>query len=139
MRKFIFFELNEVPYTVIDHFCQKYPSSTLAKVLPKCAQIETVAEDEGELSPWKTWPTVHRGVTNSQHKIHDFGENLTSVDEKYPPIWKILADAGKQPGVFSSMHTFPLPTNYQDYSFFIPDPFAGDSNSHPKKLEPFQR
>ena len=139
MRKFIFLELNEVPYTVIDHFCQKYPSSSLARILPNCIQVETIAEDEGELSPWKTWPTVHRGVTNSVHNIHDFGEDLTSVDEKYPPIWKILADAGKKPGVFSSMHTFPMPVNYQDYSFFIPDPFAGDSNSHPKNIEPFQR
>jgi hypothetical protein len=102
-------------------------------------QIETVAEDEGELSPWKTWPTVHRGVTNTQHKIHDFGEDLSKVDKQYPTIWKILAEAGKKPGVFASMHTFPMPKNYQDYSFFIPDPFAGDSHSHPKNIEPFQR
>ena len=139
MRKFIFFELNEVPFTIIDHFCQRNPQSALAKILPKCMQVETVAEDEGELSPWKTWPTVHRGVTNAKHKIHDFGENLSEVDKQYPPIWKILADSGKKPGVFASMHTYPMPSNYQDYSFFIPDPFAGDSHSHPKNIEPFQK
>ncbi|MEM1136335.1 MAG: hypothetical protein AAGI07_10900 [Bacteroidota bacterium] len=139
MRKFIFFELNEVPYTVIDHFCQKYPSSHLAKTLPKCAQVETVSTDEGELSPWKTWPTVHRGVNNALHRIHDFGEDLSAIDEKYPSIWQILAQAGMKPGVFASMHTFPMPENYQDYSFFIPDPFAGDSKSYPKNIEPFQR
>ncbi len=139
MRKFIFFELNEVPFTVIDHFCKNNPQSALAQFLPKCMQIETVAEDKGELSPWKTWPTVHRGVTNTQHKIHDFGEDLSKVDQQYPPLWKILAENGKKPGVFASMHTYPMPENYQDYSFFIPDPFAGDSHSHPKNIEPFQK
>ncbi|WP_157638191.1 hypothetical protein [Flexithrix dorotheae] len=138
-RKFILFELNEVPFSVIDYYTRKYPTSFLAKTLPKCAQIETVTEDEGELSPWITWPTFHRGVTNVKHKIKDFGENLEKVDKAYPTIWKILSDNQLQPGVFASMHTFPMPENYTDYSFFIPDPFASDSKLHPAKLEPFQK
>ncbi len=139
MRKIILFELNEVPFGVVDYFCSQFPESALARTLPKCTQVETVTHDEGELSPWITWPTLHRGVSNHQHKIKDFGEDLGRVDGQFPPVWQILAEAGLKPGVFASMHTFPMPGNYQDYSFFVPDPFAGDSAAHPGHIEPFQQ
>ena len=74
--KVIFFELNEVPYKVIHHFCKLYPESNLAKVLSKGRKYETYAEDMGHLSPWVTWPTVHRGITNEKHFISDFGQDL---------------------------------------------------------------
>jgi hypothetical protein len=67
--KIILFELNEVPYKVIRHFCKLYPESNLAKVLSKGRKYETYAEDQGHLSPWVTWPTLHRGVTNEKHFI----------------------------------------------------------------------
>jgi hypothetical protein len=139
MRKFILFELNEVPFFVIDHYCKQYPDSVLAKLMPKCHQIETYAEDEGHLSPWITWPTLHRGVTNKLHKIKDFGEDFTAVDAKYPNIWQMLMEKGVSTGVFMPMHSFPLPDNYQQYSFFVPDPFAGESKTHPENLMPFQQ
>ncbi len=139
MRKIIFFELNEVPFQVVDYFCKQNPTSTLNRILSKCAQYETVNGDEGHLSPWITWPTVHRGVTNHLHKIKDFGEDLSKVDQQYPPIWKILHQQKVTTGVFASMHSFPPPANYQDYSFYVPDPFAGESMAHPQKLMPFQR
>lgn len=138
MRKIILFELNEVPFEVIDYFCKKYPNSKLAKTLPKMWQYETETKDEGHLSPWITWPTLHRGVPNHQHGIKDFGEKLGDIDQTYPPIWKILTDNGVKSGVFASMHTYPMPDNYKDYAFFVPDPFSGDSKSHPSKIEPFQ-
>jgi hypothetical protein len=139
MRKIIFFELNEVPFSVVDHFVEKYPESTLAKLLPYSIKMETVAPDEGELSPWITWPTVHRGVSNHVHQIKDFGEDLQERDKQYPPVWKILAKAGLKPGVFASMHTYPMPENYQDYAFYLPDPFAGDSAAFPPYTVPFQQ
>jgi hypothetical protein len=139
MRKIIFFELNEVPFSIIDYYCKKYPQSTLARILPKTYQYETVTEDVGHLSPWITWPTVHRGVTNVKHNIKDFGEDLSKVDGEFPPIWKILKKSGISTGVFASMHSFPIPADYKEYSFYVPDPFAGDSSSHPSNLIPFQK
>lgn len=138
MRKIILFELNEVPFSVIDYYVKKFPSSKLAKTLPQMWQYETTTEDKGHLSPWITWPTLHRGVTSELHEIKDFGEDFAAVDKKYPPVWKILTANGIKSGVFASMHTFPMPKNYEDYAFFVPDPFSGDSQSHPKKIEPFQ-
>ncbi len=83
MKKVILFELNEVPWRVIDDFVQTNPESTLARVLPRCAQFETHSEDR--LSPWITWPTFHRGVTDGDHHITDFNQNLDDVDAAYPP------------------------------------------------------
>ena len=31
----------------------------------------------GELHPWSTWPTVHRGVTNETHRINFINQDLS--------------------------------------------------------------
>ena len=108
--KVILFELNEVPYKVIHHFCKLYPESNLAKVLSKGRKYETFAEDMGHLSPWITWPTVHRGVTNEKHFISDFGQDLNEQEKQYPAIWNILAQKGIKVGLFGSLHTYPFPS-----------------------------
>lgn len=138
MRKIILFELNEVPFRVIDHFAQNHTQSTLAKILKKSEQHVTLSKDTGHLHPWSTWPTVHRGVTNEEHKIKDIGENLTELNEKYPSVWDILVKEGISSGVFSSLHTYPLPENVSQFKYYIPDPFAAGFETQPKSIEPFQ-
>jgi len=137
--KIIFFELNEVPYKVIHHFCKLYPESNLAKVLAAGKKYETFSEDQGHLSPWITWPTVHRGVDNSKHFISDFGQDLNDQEKAYPAIWNMLAQNGVKVGLFGSLHTYPMPENIQNYSFYVPDTFAAGSECFPKKLETFQK
>ena len=137
--KVILFELNEVPYKVIHHFCKLYPESNLAKVLSKGRKYETYAEDQGHLSPWITWPTVHRGVTNEKHFISDFGQDLTEQEEQFPAIWNMLAKTGVKVGLFGSLHTYPMPGNLENFSFYVPDTFAAGSECFPKKLETFQK
>jgi hypothetical protein len=63
MRRIILFELNEVPWRVIDHFVAAHADSALARMVASAVQHETLAEDT-LLSPWITWPTLHRGVTS---------------------------------------------------------------------------
>jgi hypothetical protein len=137
--KIIFFELNEVPYKVIHHFCKLYPESNLAKVLAKGRKYETYSEDQGHLSPWVTWPTVHRGVTNDKHFISDFGQDLKEQEEQYPAIWNMLSKYGVNVGLFGSLHTYPLPHHTDNFSFYVPDTFAAGSECFPKKLEAFQK
>ena len=137
--KVILFELNEVPYKVIHHFCKLYPGSNLAKVLSKGRKYETYAEDLGHLSPWITWPTVHRGVTNEKHFISDFGQDLNEQERRYPAIWNLLAKQGIKVGLFGSLHTYPVPGNIENFSFYVPDTFAAGSECFPKKLETFQK
>ncbi len=137
--KIIFFELNEVPYKIIHHFCKLYPESNLAKLVAGGRKYETYAEDQGHLSPWITWPTVHRGVTNEKHFISDFGQDLHEQEKQYPAVWNILAGQGVKVGLFGSLHTYPLPENVENFSFYVPDTFAAGSECFPKKLEVFQK
>ena len=137
MRKIIFFELNEVPFRIIDEYCQRHPHSSLATHLPECRQYETYAEDL-VLSPWVTWPTVHRGVTDRDHGIHHLGQDLSEADKAFPPLWKTLASQGVKAGVFGSLHSYPLPTNVECYAFYVPDTFASGSECFPKELSVFQ-
>lgn len=136
--KIIFFELNEVPHKIIQHFCKLYPESSLAKLVAGGRKYETYAEDQGHLSPWVTWPTVHRGVTNEKHFISDFGQDLHEQEKQYPAIWNILSKKGLKVGLFGSLHTYPLPEDVENFSFYVPDTFAAGSECFPKKLEVFQ-
>ena len=137
--KIILFELNEVPFKVIHHFSKLYPESNLAKIFSKSKKYETYAEDKGHLSPWITWPTVHRGVTNEKHFISDFGQDLNDQEKQYPAVWNLLAKNGVKVGVFGSLHTYPMPDELNNFSFYVPDTFAAGNECFPKKLEAFQK
>ncbi|MBE9211989.1 hypothetical protein IQ247_04555 [Plectonema cf. radiosum LEGE 06105] len=136
-RKIIFFELNEVPWHIIDYYTQKYPDSALAQKLPQCYQYETHAVDS-VLSPWITWATLHRGVASTHHRIHHFNQNLTKINQEFPPIWQILSENGIKTGLFGSLHSYPLPNNLDNYTFYVPDSFATNSQCFPAKLSVFQ-
>ena len=136
-RKIIFFELNEVPWRIIDYYTQKYPDSALAQKLPQCDQYETHAVDS-VLSPWITWATLHRGVAATHHQIHHFNQNLNRINQQFPPICQILSSNGIRTGVFGSLHSYPLPDNLNNYSFYVPDSFATNSECFPEYLSIFQ-
>jgi len=139
MSKLVFYELNEVPYRVLEAYCTRHPESHLAHLLEMGDRYETYSEDEGVLSPWITWPTLHRGITNEKHLISDFGQDLEELNNEYPVYTELLAGAGVKVGVFGSLHTYPLPKHPDSYSFFVPDTFANGSECHPQNLEPFQK
>jgi hypothetical protein len=139
MNKIIFFELNEVPIRVFQYYMKMRPNSWLASNYPKFKKYETITENKGHLSPWNTWPTLHRGVPSNQHFVSDFNQNLTEVDKEYPPIWDILSSNGIKTGVFGSLHTQTVPKNTENYDFFIPDVFAPNHECFPKDIELFQK
>ncbi len=137
-NKIIFYELNEVPYRILDYYVKKYPQSNFAKYLPFCDQFQSETEEKSSLSPWITWPSVHRGVNDEKHMIVDFGQNLEAVDKEYPPIWRLLSQKGVKVGVFGSLHSAPAPKSFENYDFYVPDIFAADATCFPEHLEPFQ-
>jgi hypothetical protein len=137
-RRFILFELNEVPTRVVEHYAERHPSSAFATVLRRGLQFETVTPDEGHLSPWITWPTLHRGVPSTEHQIIALGQDVAEVDRRYPPVWALLTDAGKRVGLFGSLHSYPLPPNVDAYAFYVPDTFAAGSEAAPRELSAFQ-
>lgn len=138
-QKIIFYEMNEVPLKVFNHYCSNFPNSAFARLRDRADIFETYAEDSGHLSPWVTWPTLHRGVTNDVHEITDFGQNLVDIDKEAPPIWEMLAHNGVKVGMFGSLHTYPMPQDMSNYAFYVPDTFAAGPECFPKKFESFQK
>mgnify|MGYP000707626614 CR=1 FL=1 len=134
----IVFELNEVPWRIVDWWTEHHPDSELASLLATSSQWTSVSPDEGHLSPWVTWPTVHRGVPNTVHGIGHFGQDTDHADEVAPTWWSRAVDAGRRVGVFGLLHTNELPDDVGRYAFFVPDTFAPSADTHPDDLEPFQ-
>jgi hypothetical protein len=136
-QRIVLFELNEVPWRILDDIARERPDSHLATLLATGRSFATAAPDTA-LSPWITWPTVHRGVSDEEHTISDFGQDLGEVDTAYPPLWHLLVQAGVPVGIGGSLHTFPLPANAEDYAFYLPDVFASAPDALPRRLEAFQ-
>jgi hypothetical protein len=134
----IFFELNEVPWRVMDRFCERHPHSTFAKLCRLGAQYETVTEDKGELHPWVTWPGVHRGVNNEHHGIAHLGQDLREVNEAFPTLWSFLAAKGLSVGVAGSLQSYPIPANRDNIRFYVPDTYAPAPETIPEALSSFQ-
>lgn len=137
-KKVIFYELNEVPFRIFDYFAEMLPNSSIAKLRKNSWQVETYAEDLGHLSPWVTWPSLHRGVINTAHEISDFGQDLSKVNKDYPSMWDILVRNNVKVGVFGSLHTYPLSKNINSFDFFVPDTFAAGPECFPEKYNVFQ-
>jgi hypothetical protein len=136
MRKLVLFELNEVPYRVVDDFVATRPGSALGRLLPRSRQFVTLAPDRGKLQPWITWPTLHRGI--EEHRLAHLGQDTAGADGLYPPVWEILARVGVRTGVFGSLHSYPVPKDPRRYAFYVPDTFASGPECHPRALTPLQ-
>jgi Type I phosphodiesterase / nucleotide pyrophosphatase len=138
MRKIILIELNEVPSQVVEYFCKNRPNSSLAKMLSQSRKYETFTEDVSQLDPWISWPTFHRGVIDEKHNIYHLGQASADIDNRYPPVWRLLKQQGLNVGVFGSLHSSCIPDDVAEYCFYLPDYFDNDAFAHPSELLPFQ-
>ncbi len=132
----IMYELNEVPWAIIDWYVARKPESNIACILGCSRSYTTNSTDQGELHPWVTWPTLHRGVNNTVHGIEFLNQDLTEASA-FPPLWETAAAAGKKVGVFGSLQSYPVPQN-QTYAFYVPDTFAPKPDAYPAKYEALQ-
>src|SRR5664279_2999463 len=119
-------------------FVAAEPHSALARILSTSRCFTSLTADHGHLSPWTTWPTLHRGVNDEQHMIANFGQNRSVADEQFPPVWELLHRAGVPVGICGTLHTYPVPADVQTYSFYLPDTFASEPTAFPAELETFQ-
>ena len=134
--KLIIYELNEIPRKLFDFYVNKFPNSSFAEISNKGIILNTFTKDIGELHPWSTWPTVHRGVYNDVHKIRSINQDL-SISKNYKPIWEILKEENFNIGVFGSLQSYP-PIYDERVKFHLPDTFAPKSDAIPKDLKEFQ-
>ena len=135
-KSLILYELNEVPLKLIKKYISLKPKSAFAKLLKKGKLINTITYDKGELHPWTTWPTLHRGVNNDKHNIQFINQPLEK-SRKYPPLWDILQNNGHKIGIFGSLQSYP-PQIKKNVLFYLPDTFAPKPKAYPSKLRIFQ-
>lgn len=135
-RKLLLYELNEVPIKVFRKYIELKPNSCFAQVFKEGLTFKTKSSDIGELHPWSTWPTVHRGVSNKLHNINFINQDL-KVASEYKPIWDILSLNNFKVGVFGSLQSYPPSTN-KNICFYLPDTFSPDNDAYPAELSKFQ-
>ena len=136
-KKLILYELNEVPIKVLEFYSKVRPRSNISYFLEKNKISKTITNDSGELHPWSTWPTVHRGVNNDIHQINFINQDLSQA-KQWPPIWEKLAYKDISIGIFGSLQSYP-PFVHKNTKFYLPDTFSPSYISFPKDLEIFQR
>lgn len=134
----IVYELNEVPRRLFDFYADAFPTSAFAQLRNQSNLFETLTADVGSLSPWITWPTMHRGVSNIDHEISELGQTLTTVNKEFPNVYNMLAQSGVTVGIFGSLQSYPLPENLDNFCFYVPDTFAAGDECFPEKLSDFQ-
>ena len=113
----ILYELNEVPRKLLEKYIYLKPKSTIAGIIKNTKLFDTYTYDVGELHPWTTWPTIHRGINNDKHNIQFINQEL-KINDKYPPIWDILQKNQISVGVYGSLQSYP-PINSKFIKFFL--------------------
>lgn len=134
-RPILLLEINEVPWRLLDRYLDHPELPALQRFFAHAQTRTTIAQDQGELSPWITWPTFHRGIPNSEHGIQFLGQEPASF--KGQPIWDIYRAQGHSIGIFGSLQSWP-PQDPGPGGFYIPDTFARDERCIPARIEPFQ-
>ena len=136
--KLIVYEINELPVKLLNYYLSLNPNGGFGSLISSGHLVSTICTNKGELHPWSTWPTFHRGVTNTLHNINYINQDLTEINPIYPPIWLLLNQKGISTGVFGSLQSYP-PNNNKNSLFYLPDTFAPDSNAYPQLLSIFQQ
>lgn len=137
-KKLIVYELNELPPKLLNFYCKLKPYSTLAQLVKTGEVYTTTTKDHGELHPWTTWPTVHRGVGREVHQISYLNQPLEHLNA-FPPVWEILQKNNISTGVFGSLHSYQEEFKSNNISFHLPDTFAPNANASHSGLKLFQK
>lgn len=133
-RDVIVYELNEVPWRVVDYYVERRPGSHMAELLSGGQCLTTRHDDSVHLSPWRTWPTLH--MSTYDHNSFDLGQDPATF--RGDPIWDVADRAGLSVGIFAPMQSWPA-RQFRSGGFYIPDIFSRDSKTYPASLQKFQQ
>jgi hypothetical protein len=133
-RDVILYELNEVPWPVVDYYIERRPDSHMAALLSEGQSLTTHHDDSAHLSPWRTWPTLH--MSTYDHNSFDLGQDPATF--RGDPIWDVADRAGLCVGIFGPMQSWPA-RPFSSGGFYIPDTFSQDSKTYPPSLQKFQQ
>ncbi len=135
MTPILLLEINEIPWRLLDRYVDRPEFGNLNCFFRRSDHYTTLAVDTGELSPWVTWPTFHRGMNNEQHGIKNLGQDPSTFKGK--PIWQEIRERGGSIGICGSMQSWP-PVAPGEGGFYVPDTFAHDERCYPPYLNPLQ-
>jgi hypothetical protein len=136
MSSVLLYELNEVPWEIIDLYVENRPDSHVARLVAKAENRTTHTNDPDHLSPWGTWPTFHTGLHRAEHNSHQLGQDPETF--RGTNIWDVAEAAGKSIGLFGALQTWP-PRPFRHGAFYVPDTIARTPETIPTSLEGFQR
>ena len=136
VRPVLLLEINEVPWRVIDKVLADPRFPNTRRFFQEAATFTTISRDTGELSPWVTWPSLHRGMTNRDHAVKNLGQDVATF--RGTPIWEEYRAQGHSIGICGSLQSWP-PRDPGEGGFFIPDTFAHDASCIPSYIEPLQQ
>jgi hypothetical protein len=134
-RKVILYELNEVPWAIVDRYIESRPQSTLADLLSTGQSLTTVVDDSVPLQPWRTWPTLHLSLNTADHNSFDLGQDPATFHGR--SIWDAAEDAGLSVGLWGPLQSWPA-RRFKNGSFYIPDTFSSDARTYPESFSRFQ-
>ncbi|WP_156752399.1 hypothetical protein [Mycobacterium sp. ACS1612] len=135
-RDVILYELNEVPWSIVDYYVQRRPNSNLAALLDGGQSLTTRHSDDPKLQglqPWRTWPSLHNSTYD--HNSFDLGQDPGTF--RGDPIWDVAERAGLSVGLFGPLQSWPA-RQFRHGGFYVPDTFSQDAKTYPASLRSFQ-
>jgi hypothetical protein len=131
----LLYELNEVPWEIIDLYVAARPQSNLSRLLPRALLRTTIDDDPVDLMPWRSWPTFHTSLFTPDHNSYDQGQDPATF--RGTPLWEAADDGGARVGLFGVLQSWP-PTPFRNGGFYVPDSFARSPETVPVSLRRFQ-
>lgn len=134
-RQILLYEINEVPWLLIDRFMKRYEGTQLAEMLRSAQTFTTLCDDPNPLEPWRSWATFHTGLSSPEHRSLDLGQDPQTFGGE--PVWDSAAQQGLKVGVFGALQSWPART-YASGGFYVPDTFARSPECVPAELTAVQ-
>ncbi|HTI78641.1 MAG TPA: hypothetical protein VL634_26800 [Mycobacterium sp.] len=135
-RDVILYELNEVPWSIVDYYVERRPKSNFAALIDGGQSLTTRHSDDPKLQglqPWRTWPSLHNSTYD--HNSFDLGQDPATF--RGEPIWDVAERAGLSVGLFGPLQSWPA-RQFRHGGFYVPDTFSQDSKTYPASLSSFQ-
>ena len=136
MKKFLFIQLNEINFELIDKyllFSKKNKFTHLKFIKKNYKFFTTYAENEYKnLEPWIQWPSIYLGKSFQEHRIFRLGDIVNYETEKQ--IFEIIENKGYKVGAISPMNAV---NKLKNPAYFIPDPWTetiSDNTGFSKRL-----
>jgi hypothetical protein len=136
LRPILLLEVNEVHWRIVDRALERARMPALRSIVDGALTRTTHVEDRSTLSPWITWPTLHRGVSAAEHGIRNLGQDVSTFRGR--AIWEDVRAAGGSIGICGSLQSWP-PMDPGPGGFYVPDTFARDARCVPSFVSPLQR